>query len=97
MLNTIGAFAKNAVLKRVVAPTLRLARRARAKTADPSIGDLLRQPRSRKFALSDSEKAAKAEFNQLQRTLMETSDSSERRELLAARPATPLGHTSTRF
>ena len=47
-----------------------------------SIADLLRQPRSREIALSDSEKAAKAEFNQLQRTLMETSDSSERRELL---------------
>ena len=39
-----------------------------------SIADLLRQPRSREIALSDSEKAAKAEFNQLQRTLMETSD-----------------------
>jgi len=47
-----------------------------------SMADLLRQPRSREIALSDSEKSAKAEFNQLQRTLMETSDSSERRELL---------------
>ena len=47
-----------------------------------SIADLLRQPRPREIPLSDSEKAAKAEFNQLQRTLMETSDSSERREIL---------------
>jgi len=47
-----------------------------------SIADLLRQPRSQETALSDTEKAAKAEFNQLQRTLMDTSDSSDRRELL---------------
>ena len=33
----MGAFAKNAVLKHVVAPTFRSARRARAKTADPSL------------------------------------------------------------
>jgi hypothetical protein len=33
----MGAFAKNAVLKRVVAPTFRSSRRAREKTADPSL------------------------------------------------------------
>ncbi len=47
-----------------------------------SIADLLRRPRLQASELSDAQKAAKAEFNLLQRTLAETSDRTERRELL---------------
>ena len=72
-----GNFAVTARLERTE-EAFRIVETARGR----SIADLLRQPRSREVPLSDSEKAAKSEFNQLQRTLMETSDSSERRELL---------------
>ena len=47
-----------------------------------SIADLLRQPRSQEIKLSDTEKAAKAEFSSLQRSLMETSDRTERTKIL---------------
>ena len=47
-----------------------------------SIADLLRRPRLQEGELSDAQKAAKADFNLLQRTLMKTSDRTERRELL---------------
>jgi CHAT domain-containing protein/tetratricopeptide (TPR) repeat protein len=47
-----------------------------------SIADLLRRPRPREGELSQGEKAARAEFNSLQRTLMETSDRVQRGALL---------------
>jgi len=47
-----------------------------------SIVDLLRQPRSREIKLSDTEKNASADFNLLQRNLMETSDRNERAKIL---------------
>jgi len=47
-----------------------------------SIADLLRRPDARGVELSDMQKAAEAEVTRLQRTLMETSERIERRELL---------------
>ncbi len=47
-----------------------------------SIADLLSRPRPRDLALSESQKAAQAEVNRLQRVLMGTSDHAERRDLL---------------
>ena len=47
-----------------------------------SIADLLRRPRPQEGELSEGEKAARAEFNNLQRTLMDTSDRTQRRALL---------------
>jgi CHAT domain-containing protein/tetratricopeptide (TPR) repeat protein len=47
-----------------------------------SIADLLRRPRLQEGELSGAQKAAKAEFNRLQRALMETSDGTERKEVL---------------
>jgi len=73
-----------------------------------SIADLLRRPETREVEFSDSQKAAEAEVNRLQRTLMETSDRSERRELLdklffaeqlmgeRMRPATPMQDATLR-
>jgi CHAT domain-containing protein len=47
-----------------------------------SIADLLRRPRPHDAELPDAQKAAKVDFDLLQRTLMEASDRGERRELL---------------
>ena len=47
-----------------------------------STADLLKYPRSQEIKLSDSDKATTAEFSFLQRSLMQTSDGTERKELL---------------
>ena len=47
-----------------------------------SIADPLRRPRPQEGELSEGEKAARAEFNNLQRTLMDTSDRVQRGALL---------------
>jgi CHAT domain-containing protein len=60
------------------ADALRIVETARGR----SIADLLRRPRPQEGELSEGEKAARAEFNDLQRTLMDTSDRAQRRALL---------------
>lgn len=47
-----------------------------------SIADLLREPHTWEAPLSDKQKQAQADLNQVQRTLMETSDPARRKELL---------------
>ena len=47
-----------------------------------SIADLLREPRTREATLSDKQMEAQADLNQVQRTLMDTSDPTRRKELL---------------
>lgn len=47
-----------------------------------SIADLLREPRTREARLSDKQKEAQADLNQVQRSLMDTSDPTRRKELL---------------
>jgi len=48
----------------------------------PKAHDLLRRPRAQEGELSEGEKAARAEFNNLQRTLMDTSNRAQRSALL---------------
>jgi len=47
-----------------------------------SIADLLRQPQTKQSVLSDTQKAAEADLNQVQRTLLVSSDSTERKQLM---------------
>jgi CHAT domain-containing protein len=47
-----------------------------------STADLLKYPRAQEIKLSDSDNATTAEFSFLQRSLMQTSDGTERKELL---------------
>jgi len=72
-----GDFAVAAKLGRT-AEAFRIVETARGR----SIADLLRRPRSEHSKARDDQEAAKAEFSTLQRKLMQTSDHSERRELL---------------
>jgi CHAT domain-containing protein len=47
-----------------------------------SIADLMRQPQAREGKLSDAQKTEQTEISRIQRTLMETTDHAERKELL---------------
>jgi CHAT domain-containing protein len=72
-----GDFALSARLGQT-AEAFRIVETARGR----SIADLLRQPRFHEIKLSETEKAAQAEFGSLQRSLMETSDRTERTKIL---------------
>lgn len=72
-----GNFALAAKLGQTV-DAFRIVETARGR----SLADLLRRPRPQEGELSEGEKAARAEFNNLQRTLMGTSDRVQRGALL---------------